>query len=290
MRALCLLMVAATACSIDDRVIRPRPDGGATPDARTAADCGVACAPLEVCVAGACVCPRTFEPPAGALDAWFDASCLPPGRRASWVDQSGAHHDAVQPVMRAQPEVIAGGLGGRNALYFNGNRQSMSLPDGTVAGENAPHTVIVAASWDDVARTYNGVLAWGGLIGAHLLVNPGGRMFAWWGVEAHANIAVGGVADNTPVVLAWVYDSAGRRDLGTWTLYINGTARASAAAQYASNATSTEITLGLAPDFWSSEPNNPMLGFLGEVLIYSRALSEAEVQSVSASLARKWIP
>ena len=33
-----------------------------------------------------------------------------------------------------------------------------------------------------------------------------------------------------------------------------------------------------------------MLGYIGEMFIYARALDDAEVGSVSAYLARKWVP
>jgi len=274
------LLVAASACSVEDRAIRLRVDA-ATADASAPAPCDARCA-----------CPRTFDPPADGLVAWFDSSCLAPGRAARWPDLSGAGRDAVQPTTLDQPEVFAAGINNRNALCFNGVRQHMKLPDGTLPAANGPFTVLVAASFDDIERTYNGLLAWGGIYGGHILVNPGGHMFLWWGVEARANVAGIGVPDAAPVVLAYVYNSAGRRDLGTWSLHLNGVRLVSTQAQYANIADDTDITLGRATDYWAAagRPSNHMQGFLGEVIIYGRALGDDELASVESYLLQKWAP
>jgi hypothetical protein len=52
--------------------------------------------------------------------------------------------------------------------------------------------------------------------------------------------------------------------------------------------TQTLTTLGRAPDFWGT--NNPMRGYLGEVLIYARALSDAEITAANTYLRARWVP
>ena len=91
-------------------------------------------------------------------------------------------------------------------------------------------------------------------------------------------------------MLAYVYDSAGRREPGTWSLHLNGVRVVSAKAQYANIAEGTEITLGRAADFWGGgRPNNFTQGFLGEVIIYDRALGDDELTAVESYLLQKWV-
>ena len=274
-----LLLCVATACAVEDRAISLPRD--AAVDAAPLAGCDGGCRPDPACAA-------TFAPPEGALSAWFDASCLPAGRLRRWTDRSAAQHDAQSPAEVASPEVIAGGLGGANAVHFDGVGQYFTLPDGTMPARNGSYTVIVAGSWDDIARTYNGVLAWGGAYGAHILVNPGGHMFQWWGFEMRANITAQVVFDASPRVLAYRYDSAGPSEGGRWSLFADGAEVLSAQAQVPNAVSSTTITIGRAPDYFPAR--NPMLGYIGEMFIYARALDDAEVGSVSAYLARKWVP
>jgi hypothetical protein len=272
--ALAFAACLAASCSIEDRPIyrTARSDAGGGADGS--------------CAVGACACPATFTPPAGELRAWFDASCLPAGPLRRWRDGSGGGRDAVAPADDLAPFVVSNGLGGRSAVRFDGGLRHLQLPDGTTPAGNGSYTVFVAGSWDNTAATYNGVLGWGGIYGAHLLVNPGGHIFHWFGFEGSSRVASPGVPNAAPAILTYVYASVGRAP-GTLAVYVNGTPLANAPAREPRDAESEGITLGRAPDFFGT--NNPMLGYLGEVLVYGRALSDDEMDAVHEHLRQRWV-
>jgi hypothetical protein len=248
--------------------------------------CTLSDAPGVCSATGACEPAVTEVPPAASLRAWFDASGLVEGPLAVWPDRSPSGRDAQQPDTAAAPFVVSNGLGGRSAVRFDGGLRHLQLPDGTTPAGNGSYTVFVAGSWDNTAATYNGVLGWGGIYGAHLLVNPGGHIFHWFGFEGSSRVASPGVPNAAPAILTYVYASVGRAP-GTLAVYVNGTPLANAPAREPRDAESEGITLGRAPDFFGT--NNPMLGYLGEVLVYGRALSDDEMDAVHEHLRQRWV-
>jgi hypothetical protein len=227
-------------------------------------------------------------PPAG-LQMWLraDQGVKTNGATvAAWLDQSAAGNSAVQEKPGAQPTLVANALAGRPSIRFDGSDDFFALPDG-FSDFRAGLTAFV------VTRPAPGG-AWSRFI--DLDVGPAcenivfGRKDApdKLGFWVYTNSATKGKVEAPGAVIANEVQSfcALLAPGGKVTLYRNG-------AAVATGDTSTPKSTSRKPNTLAksnSGGGDPLFkGELFEILLYNRALTEAERAYVESYLNAKYL-
>jgi hypothetical protein len=230
-----------------------------------------------------------WKPPLSGLQLWLkaDAGTRLNGTAVSaWVDQSSAGNTAVQDRPAAQPLWVPNAVGGRPAVRFDGVDDFFSLPDG-FSDFRLGLTAFV------VARPAAGG-AWSRFI--DLDIGPAcdnivfGRKdtpdkLGFW---VYANSQTKGKVEAAGAVIPdQVQTFAARLDLnGRVTLYKNGTALATGDTTVPKS--TTRKPNGIAKS--NSGGGDPTFkGDLFEILLYNRALTEAERAYVESYLNAKYL-
>lgn len=220
------------------------------------------------------------------LQAWYrsDLGIIadPNNNVSQWTDLSGNGFHLFQTTC-ALPTFVAGALNGRPALQFVPQQQLSSLiQQNLLAGGNDLTLISVIAP--AAAQTQQSeVFSWGlngstvcGLSSnssnGYLLSWPGGDGTIWQ--TPLVNAIAGG-----PQILSEVKSGA------TATAYLNGVAIGSDAVAATIATTTGQLTMGnAAPSF-----NLGFDGQIAELLVYNRALSDTERQSIEAALTSKYL-
>jgi len=227
-------------------------------------------------------------PPAG-LQMWLraDQGVKTNGATvAAWLDQSAAGNSAVQEKTGAQPTLVANALAGRPSIRFDGSDDFFALPDG-FSDFRAGLTAFV------VTRPAPGG-AWSRFI--DLDVGPAcenivfGRKDApdKLGFWVYTNSATKGKVEAPGAVIANEVQSfcALLAPGGKVTLYKNG-------AMVATGDTSTPKSTSRKPNTLAksnSGGGDPLFkGELFEIMLYNRALTEAERAYVESYLNAKYL-
>ncbi len=236
--------------------------------------------------------PGPLGPTLGLL-AWFraDAGAVSDaGRVGRWLDQSGRQRHAVQPDPAARPWLVLNGLNNRPSIRFDGTLSSFSL-EGPVNGLGAMTLVALAQPAKNLAGFELGKGAlfqwkesgpWGGVF-----LSPQQRGVAWrFGTAAWGNQPIWWRPNNevsTAPLLVSVRKDGPREDL-----FVQGNAVLQLSDRKHPTAHCQDLAgIGLGSD----DPRNPPVywaGDLGELLIYSRALPDAERLAVEGYLRLKY--
>jgi hypothetical protein len=193
------------------------------------------------------------------------------GKVSQWLDQSGNGRNASMATASRQPSFVSGALNGKPVLRFNG-AQSMYLD--TFASPTT-FTVFIVGKNSNPSESFSMILGPGG--------NAPNNQMRW---EGGSRALFVGTGNNLPVITSSIGNTrvfhalSTRYDGGTMTVYRDGNATSSH-----SFSTSGPWTLASVGSYYSSYY---MQGDLAEVLIYARALSEAERGSVNSYLRSKY--
>ena len=208
------------------------------------------------------------------------------GKVTAWADQSGRGNHAAAADASA-PDWVAGeaGLNGKPTLRFNGTSQKMTVANRILTNGIAGCTVVAMAKADvndDVSLV--GIRTGGGNPLVQLDQDSGGH------VRFIVKNSAGTTASAVGQVHTGIYGMyAGRLYKGAGTVWTNlvyfskSSAEATAAADFAAstNLTSGDQYIGAASSrFWD--------GDIAEVLIYNRAVSEAELDQIAAYLSSRY--
>jgi len=212
------------------------------------------------------------------------------GKVTGWADQSGrgnhaAATDASAPVFVASEP----GLNGQPTLRFNGTSQKMTVANRILTNGIAGCTVIAMAKADvndDVSIV--GIRTGGGNPLVQLDQDSSGH--ARFIVRNSAGVSASAATALAPAHTGIYGMYAGRLDKGAGTVWTNriyfskSSAEAVASADFGANGnlTSGDQYIGAASSrFWD--------GDIAELLIYERALSEAELGKVGDYLASRYL-
>ena len=225
--------------------------------------------------------PRTIRGIALWLDATDSTTTVLDAGVTTWRDKSGAVRDFTQTVGNNQPTI--GALNGRRALAFNGTSAQMTrdiLPSSLCDTSGAAAFVVFHPSSD---TTYS-VLHVGGNT-AHRDRFSDNRSYSATFRSPRAVALEGKMPTSTPAILTHhvVHESA-------HIIRLNRVQERSDALSSTSTFTSWRgLTTGITCRIGvGAEQSDFLSGVIGEILIYGRAITAAEVVRVENYLARKW--
>jgi hypothetical protein len=195
---------------------------------------------------------------------------------SQWVDQSGQHCDATQSVAELRPQLLESGMGAGPAIEFDGVDDYLRMPMG-FADFTAGVSLFVV-----LRQTRIGTCA------AFLESSNGSEIDDISFGQYQDRILYEVFQEDTsgdpviydqPALLAVVHQPDTRVDL-----FQNGIAAGQAELTLPAAIGRTDNYLGRS----LYTQCGPYLGQIGEVLLYSRALSEAERVAVEAELQTRW--
>ena len=212
--------------------------------------------------------------------AWFDAAdadtiIAPSNQVSSWLDKSGNAKNATQAISFNQPLTNQTTLNGKNLLSFNGTSQFLTTPAIDFAA-NALTMIAVAkgVSGGSYRRIATGIVDQNyffGSLGSNYATFFGNGLL--WN-----NITV-----NTPTTeVHTTHKILSVIQNGNNNSYVNNTALdvKTSDAMAANNIAMRVGTNDILNQFWS--------GTIGELIVYKRALSLTELQTLTRYLSNKW--
>lgn len=237
-----------------------------------------------------------------SLNLWYDASesnaayitttgGLAPANGDpvnSWIDKQGAGRNANQTTGTRQPEWTANQQNGLGTIFFNGTSDVLTLnPIGSWALSLTGQTTYIVVK----ANALTG-------IPRVTQTNTGGYQFFWdtyWGIETAGGRAKSTNAGNTTnyIYMGMILDgSQTDADITVQNnkrlkFRINGTQQTLTFSANVGTATSGSAT-GLFVGADSQPVSNPFSGYIGEMLIWTRTLSFAEILAIETYLSDKW--
>jgi uncharacterized repeat protein (TIGR01451 family) len=236
---------------------------------------------LSVCL----ILPRTAlganTPPSAVanLSLWYDANdsstltMSPATSVLAMADKSGNGATLRQPSIAAEPVYQTNSINGLSALVFNGTSDYLySLTGFPVASD---FTIVylgtmTGSGWNNLLSDYstNGT-------GSHAFYGAGSNKPTLWN---QSNFAMSPTAVTTPFFAVATYTSSNRAG----AVYTNGATTAGTGTA-ANPETDPSIELG-----GFSGAASYQTGMMGEALVFSRALSTTDRQTVEGYLACKW--
>lgn len=220
------------------------------------------------------------------LGLWLDASdastiSIETGV-SQWRDKSGNGRNFAQSIGNNQPAVRANGQNNRNTLDFDGSNDSLTGPAGFSLTNT--HTVIAVVRPD--TRKIAGLLS-GSVTSTNLIYGDGsasfsGTKFAAFGVS---RAVYGGGTITTGSFQVFAAVCSGGTLPSNLSMFTNGTGgpvtvETAGTAPGAAMTASLLVGTTLGNQFWD--------GDIGEMLIWTRALSASERSIVERALGKKW--
>lgn len=200
---------------------------------------------------------------------------------AAWADQSGNGYDVAQATAGSRPTYQTGVINGQPVVRFSGTSQSL-VSSAAIKPTNitimAVYRPMAAGSTPTViSQTYNAgaTNGWGLRAGSSANLTPYADLNIGGSTTTTSTATVTTV--NTPQLLTATYDGVARK------AYLGGVLKANTTA-------SGSLTYGTVASFTvgSHLATNYLNGDIAEILVYNRALSDAERQDVEAYVYAKY--
>lgn len=200
------------------------------------------------------------------------------GHASQWSDKSGQGSHATQGTSTAQPKYVGNSLGGKSVLAFDGG-DTLALPSTLYSIPNGASTLFAVAKRDTEAATSTRIIS----------MNQGAGTFGYY-LNFSATVGTVEYLNNTALNVA----STGN----TNTNYQIITALRSGITQSISINNNTPTTntngagvSGIDRAYIASNNNTDrfLIGAIAEILIYNRALSNAEMARINRYLSTKWV-
>lgn len=231
--------------------------------------------------------------PTIGLAAWWKADAgvvADGGKVAQWQDQSGHAHHAVQAAPAARPLLVANGLGGKPVLRFDGAANAMSF-ECPMSGQTGLTLIMVAGSSKNLAGTELGnyaAIQWteSGPWGA-IFLSPQQAGVSWrFGSAQFGNMNGWGRPNESPKTPTV---NTVRKDGAKEELFVQGVPALTAKdPRYPCIAHTQDVgTIGAGTD----DRRNPLrfyAGDIAEILVFTRAITEAERDAIERYLRTKY--
>ena len=192
-------------------------------------------------------------------------------------------YDATQTTGDNQPKIIFDKDTSLPIVRFDGNPRYLALPDGTVPYANSEYTVIFISKTDNYG-TYgvlgSGTYAFSNKANAFRYSNNGEIINYWWNVDLASSTNI--TFNNKFQIFIFDYNkSTIDYNKPTRNLYVDGVLKTSISS---SNNASTNLNNTIGKTF-SLEY---LVGSIAELIIYDRALLNAERKDIEKYLSKKW--
>lgn len=207
------------------------------------------------------------------------------GKVSSWADQSGAGNNTSQGTDTNRPSLIPNAFDGKPAVRFTGPSQTLQTT-GLVLTNTTPFTAFTAAKFNSVPSSTYQYLWWNGTssttAGYGCYISTMIRLRSGWGSQS---FYLGQPSTETAVPGVW-YKMCSRYTPGNHQAWLDGVYLNSNAKNDSNFSSGGIFSVGTgAPD-----STKGFYGDIGEILIYDRALSDAERADVETYFAAKWSP
>jgi hypothetical protein len=204
---------------------------------------------------------------------------------SSWADQSGQGNNVTQTTGTLKPTWIDAAVNDKPVVRFTGPSQMLQAANQVLNGNTAFTAFTVAKTSRSTAPNYQ-YFWWNGAStspgGYGCCLNNGGIIQSAWGGNN------GAVTDTAPAVIGNLYRICSRFNgtdgTGPHYMWINGTA-VTPKGKSGQNLTGGTFTLGN----YGPSTGQGLYGDIAEILIYDRALSDTEKQSVESYLGTRWV-
>jgi len=208
-------------------------------------------------------------------ELWLDASDLSTitessGSVSSWADKSGYGRNATQATGANQPTTGSVTINGLNVLSFDGATDTMTFASGFM---NNKHQGTIFS----VFTTTSGASTGSPIVFGDDYADFGNRMYTTFGTNSRKNFVHG-------ITLTNVNSFCIVGALGYWQAFINGVSKS------LTTTNTVSFNTGVAQFFLANDPpaGSRWGGSLAEIIIYSRALSLSEIETVRLYLKTKW--
>lgn len=239
--------------------------------------------------------PPPFTPASLAgLTLWLDAAdvttiTFSSGTNISaFADKSGNHYDFVNANPASQPTYVTGINGLKNLSISTA--QGLANATAPLVRGSAPFTIFVVYEKTSVP-TYSYLMQFigdgsGNSPGLFLTASDPGSKFVNFGAKLTGTFGSVRCDDTfnlntTPYALGLTYNGSGPGTTN-YSFYSSNTLETTKVAQ--------DLTLTSASNFLGGEAigSDPLLGFLGEFIIYSRVLNSTELAQIETYFLAKW--
>jgi hypothetical protein len=214
-------------------------------------------------------------PPAGLL-AWYKAEAVKAGGKGlvgSWIDQSGAGHHATQGSPGCQPQFVEGG---RPALRFDGVDDSLQIPTALSEYRAGLSAFVLAKIPGGTGQAR--ILDFGAEVACdNIVFGRKDASLAFWALvksDSRGRVEVPAILPDQWAIYSLVAQSTGRV-----AIYRNGALVGAGSTSQVTGPPRKYNQIGKA-----AAGGEHFRGELAELLIYQRALGDAERQYVDAYL------
>jgi hypothetical protein len=204
---------------------------------------------------------------------------------SSWADQSGAGNNVTQPIGSLQPSYVSSGMNGKPVVRFTGPGQMMQSANQVLSGSTS-FTSFLVVDYNQLPSAYqyiwwNGSNATANGYGCYL-TSARTTKCGWANYDAAPTYPTGATIGTCYSITTRFTSTAGN---GLNELWVNGNSTVSR-PKTGSNLSGGTFTLGN----YGPSPGSGLYGDVAEVLIYDKALSDAEILNVNQYLSNRWIP
>lgn len=221
----------------------------------------------------------SFDPLSLSPTAWWKADSLALSNGAavsSWADSSGNSNTATQATGALQPTYNTTGLNSHPAVSFDGG-DVLTIP--VAVDLLKPFTFAAALKVTNFAADRT-LLAGNGMTGIHIRIN---NTTGFPNLDKQGTAGIGtattAMTAATPARLVITYDGS-----GNYAFFVNAVAAGSGTNNQTFSGAGPGL-IGAAADTGASQP---LIGFVGDMLMFNTALSTANRQSVETYLATKY--
>jgi hypothetical protein len=220
------------------------------------------------------------------LELWFDATdastiTTVSGAVSEWKSKAGGR-TSTQTTANNRPAYQATGINGKPALEFNGTNNELitDFNASAISGYVTYAAAVLPAAGMTTTADYPGVIQARNSTANGLLINgpanPNRWTMMWRNTGFDATVG-GEVLNARQIVLSTI-------DASTLTVRVNG-AVGTLSGTYTAGSNESNAVYRMGRDGTLSRYFS---GLMGEVLLFSRTLTTAELVSVERYLARKW--
>jgi hypothetical protein len=218
--------------------------------------------------------------PKDGLELWLRADKGIEGgeRVATWRDSSSHGRDAIQTASNYRPRLVEGALGGKPAVVFDGEDDFLKL-EALSVDFAAGVSIFVAVQQGavDTCRAYFEASNGPEIDDLHFGTNQGALLFEVsqpWVNDANYPVPI-----DVPQVAVGLLDTAALVHLRS-----NGNGAGEGAAEIPLETTREQVFIGKT----LYENCGVLKGTIGEVLLYSRQVSDEELLQIEGYLQDKW--
>lgn len=246
---------------------------------------------VRIAIAGSVINPLTLSPVLWIDFADATTISLSGSNITQINDKSGSGYNFTQGTSANQPILASAVLNGRNAGYFDGVNDALTVGSTNLLRNVSGATIFAARKWEVLpaeTRTILNIVGGTGLSRMRLASTDSGKNDAGGRtLDADGFVSTIGAADvstSAAQIQTAVFDYANTDLFQFINGVLDGSTTSFQTATTTSNTASTDTSMGANPSLTGTF----FKGWIAEILVYHTALSAANRARVDAYLRNKW--